>query len=192
MRAGVVLHERAHELAQLRGLRAGRVDDGVALPLLRGAGRLARLAQAPFIKVEASKFTEVGYVGRDVESMVRDLTELGVGMVKQEEKERIQIQAQSQAEERLLDLLLPPTPSSAGLDESANNSASQSTREKMRRMLHEGKLDEREVELEVTRSATPFVEVMAPQGMEEMEGQLKEMFSNIMPKQTKKLLPSQK
>ncbi len=150
------------------------------------ARRLARLAQAPFIKVEASKFTEVGYVGRDVESMVRDLTELGVGMVKQEEKERIQIKAQAQAEERLLDLLLPPTPSAAGLDESATNSASQSTREKMRRMLHEGKLDEREVELEVTRSITPFVEVMAPQGMEEMESQLKEMFSHIMPKQTKK------
>ena len=150
------------------------------------ARRLARLAQAPFIKVEASKFTEVGYVGRDVESMVRDLTELGVSMVKQEEKERIQIKAQAQAEERLLDLLLPPTPSSAGLDESATNSASLSTREKMRRMLHEGKLDEREVELEVTRSVTPFVEVMAPQGMEEMESQLKEMFSHIMPKQTKK------
>ena len=150
------------------------------------ARRLARLAQAPFIKVEASKFTEVGYVGRDVESMVRDLTELGVGMVKQEEKERIQIKAQAQAEERLLNLLLPPTPSTAGLDESATNSASQSTREKMRRMLHEGKLDEREVELEVTRSITPFVEVMAPQGMEEMESQLKEMFSHIMPKQTKK------
>ena len=150
------------------------------------ARRLARLAQAPFIKVEASKFTEVGYVGRDVESMVRDLTELGVSMVKQEEKERIQIKAQAQAEERLLDLLLPPTPSSANLDEGATDSASQSTREKMRRMLHEGKLDEREVELEITRSATPFVEVMAPQGMEEMENQLKEMFSNIMPKQTKK------
>jgi len=111
---------------------------------------------------------------------------LGVGMVKQEEKERIQIKAQAQAEERLLDLLLPPTPSSAGLDESAANSASQSTREKMRRMLHDGKLDEREVELEVTRSVTPFIEVMAPQGMEEMESHLKEMFSNIMPKQTKK------
>ena len=150
------------------------------------ARRLARLAQAPFIKVEASKFTEVGYVGRDVESMVRDLTELGVGMVKQEEKERIQIKAQAQAEERLLDLLLPPTPSSAGLDESATDSASLSTREKMRRMLHEGKLDEREVELEVTRSVTSFVEVMAPQGMEEMENQLKEVFSHIMPKQTKK------
>ncbi len=150
------------------------------------ARRLARLAQAPFIKVEASKFTEVGYVGRDVESMVRDLTELAVGLVKQEQKGRIQVRAQAQAEEHLLDLLLPPTPSSSSLSEEGPTSAIQSTREKMRRMLHEGKLDEREVELEITRSATPFVEVMAPQGMEEMENQLKEMFSNMMPKQTKK------
>lgn len=149
------------------------------------ARRLARLAQAPFIKVEASKFTEVGYVGRDVESMVRDLTELAVGLVKQEEKERIQVKAHAQAEEQLLDLLLPPTPSSSSLGEEGA-SAGHSTREKMRRMLHEGKLDEREVELEITRSAAPFVEVMAPQGMEEMESQLKEMFSNMMPKQTKK------
>ena len=148
------------------------------------ARRLARLAQAPFIKVEASKFTEVGYVGRDVESMVRDLTELAVGLVKQEEKERIQVKAQAQAEEQLLDLLLPPTPS--GTSETESTSAAQSTREKMRRMLRDGKLDEREVELEITRSATPFVEVMAPQGMEEMENQLKDMFSNMMPKQTKK------
>ncbi len=150
------------------------------------ARRLARLAQAPFIKVEASKFTEVGYVGRDVESMVRDLTELAVGLVKQEEKERIQVKAHAQAEEQLLDLLLPPTPSSSSLGEEGATSAGHSTREKMRRMLHEGKLDEREVELEITRSAAPFVEVMAPQGMEEMESQLKEMFSNMMPKQTKK------
>ncbi len=150
------------------------------------ARRLARLAQAPFIKVEASKFTEVGYVGRDVESMVRDLTELAVSLVKQEEKERIQVKAHAQAEEQLLDLLLPPTPSASSLSEEGATSARHSTREKMRRMLHEGKLDEREVELEITRSATPFVEVMAPQGMEEMENQLKEMFSNMMPKQTKK------
>lgn len=150
------------------------------------ARRLARLAQAPFIKVEASKFTEVGYVGRDVESMVRDLTELAIGLVKQEEKERIQVKAHAQAEEQLLDLLLPPTPSASNLSEEGATSARHSTREKMRRMLHEGKLDEREVELEITRSATPFVEVMAPQGMEEMENQLKEMFSNMMPKQTKK------
>ena len=120
------------------------------------ARRLARLAQAPFIKVEASKFTEVGYVGRDVESMVRDLTELAVGLVKQEEKERIQVKAHARAEEQLLDLLLPPTPSSSSLSEEGATSARHSTREKMRRMLHEGKLDEREVELEITRSAAPL------------------------------------
>lgn len=150
------------------------------------ARRLARLAQAPFIKVEASKFTEVGYVGRDVESMVRDLADLAVGLVKQEEKDRIQVKAEAQAEEHLLDLLLPPTPGSATSGDSGANSTGLSTREKMRKMLHEGKLDDREVELEIARSAAPFVEVMAPQGMEEMENQLKEMFSNMMPKQTKK------
>jgi ATP-dependent HslUV protease ATP-binding subunit HslU len=162
------------------------------------ARRLARLAQSPFIKVEASKFTEVGYVGRDVESMVRDLTELAVGMIKQEEKERIQVKAQAQAEERVLDLLLPPPPSRAGFSQNdstdmtgtdgtdqTSEAPGQATREKMRRMLREGKLDDREVEIEVTRTATPFIEVMAPQGMEDMENQLKEMFSNIMPKKSK-------
>jgi len=151
------------------------------------ARRLARLAQAPFVKVEASKFTEVGYVGRDVESMVRDLAELAVNMVKQEAKERIQIKARTQAEERVLDLLLPPTPGRPGFsNESDLEATGQRTREKMRRMLHEGKLDDREVELEVTKPALPFIEVMAPQGMEEMENQLKEMFSNLMPKKAKK------
>ena len=149
------------------------------------ARRLARLAQAPFIKVEASKFTEVGYVGRDVESMIRDLAELSVSMVKQEAKERIQAKAKDQAEERLLDLLLPPA-TRAGFGTESEAVAGQGTREKMRRMLHTGKLDDREVELEITRPATPFVEVMAPQGMEEMEQHLKEMFSNMMPKKTKK------
>ncbi len=159
------------------------------------ARRLARLAQSPFIKVEASKFTEVGYVGRDVESMVRDLTELAVGMIKQEEKERIQVKAQAQAEERVLDLLLPPPPSRAGFShtdsadtggaDEASEAPGRATREKMRRMLREGKLDDREVEIEVTRTATPFIEVMAPQGMEDMENQLKEMFSNMMPKKSK-------
>jgi len=150
------------------------------------ARRLARLAQAPFIKVEASKFTEVGYVGRDVESMVRDLAELAVNMVKQEAKERIQITARDQAEERLLDLLLPPPSSRTGFNSEGELPSGQSTRDKMRRMLHEGKLADREVELEVTKAAMPFVEVMAPQGMEEMEQHLKEMFSNLMPKKTKK------
>lgn len=151
------------------------------------ARRLARLAEAPFIKVEASKFTEVGYVGRDVESMVRDLADLAVNMVKQEARERIQIKAQAQAEERVLDLLLPPSPPRPGFGgESEAGTGAQNTREKMRRMLREGKLDDREVELEVTKTAMPFIEVMAPQGMEEMETQLKEMFSNLLPKKTKK------
>lgn len=162
------------------------------------ARRLARLAQSPFIKVEASKFTEVGYVGRDVESMVRDLTELAVRMIKHEEKERIQVKAQAQAEERVLDLLLPPSPSRAGFNRTdstdmtgtdgtadALEAPGQATREKMRRMLRQGKLDDREVEIEVSQPATPFIEVMAPQGMEDMENQLKEMFSNIMPKKSK-------
>lgn len=151
------------------------------------ARRLARLAQAPFIKVEASKFTEVGYVGRDVESMVRDLVELSVNMVKKEAKERIRVKAREHAEDRVLDLLLPPTPARPGFGgESEPLPAPQNTREKMRRMLHEGKLDDREVELEITKAALPFIEVMAPQGMEDMENQLKEMFSNLMPKKTKK------
>ena len=150
------------------------------------ARRLARLAQAPFIKVEASKFTEVGYVGRDVESMVRDLAELAVNMVKQESKEHIRLKAQTQAEERVLDLLLPLSAPRTGFGaESEPTAAGQSTREKMRRMLREGKLNDREVELEVTKPAMPFIEVMAPQGMEEMENQLKEMFSNLLPKKTK-------
>lgn len=149
------------------------------------ARRLARLAQAPFIKVEASKFTEVGYVGRDVESMIRDLAELSVSMVKQEAKDRIKVKAKDQAEERLLDLLLPPT-TRTGFSTENETTIGQATREKMRRMLHTGKLDDREVELEVTKPASPFIEVMAPQGMEDMEQHLKEMFSNMMPKKTKK------
>jgi len=151
------------------------------------ARRLARLAQAPFIKVEASKFTEVGYVGRDVESMVRDLVELSVNMVKQEARERIRLKAREQAEERVLDLLLPPSPPRTGFGGEAEIVApSQSTREKMRRMLRGGKLNDREVEIEVTKAVMPFIEVMTPQGMEDMENQLKDMFANLMPKKTKK------
>jgi ATP-dependent HslUV protease ATP-binding subunit HslU len=152
--------------------------------------RLARLSQAPFIKVEASRFTEVGYVGRDVESMIRDLTELAVSMVREEEKEKVQVRARQAAEERVLDLLLPPVRSStqpAGwTPDTENAESSAATREKLRHMLREGKLDDRRVELEVTRSVTPMVEVMTPQGMEELEFHLKDMFSNLMPKKTKK------
>jgi ATP-dependent HslUV protease ATP-binding subunit HslU len=143
--------------------------------------RLAKLAQAPFIKVEASKFTEVGYVGRDVESIVRDLAELAINMVREEEREKVRIRAREQAEERLLDLLLPPAP------KATTASADQSdTREKLRGLLRDGRLDERMVEIETTRtSSSPMVEVMTPQGMEEIQSSLRDMFENLMPKRTK-------
>jgi ATP-dependent HslUV protease ATP-binding subunit HslU len=148
--------------------------------------RLAKLAQAPFIKVEASKFTEVGYVGRDVESIIRDLTDLAVNMVKEEEKQKVEIKARDVAEERILDLLLPAT-SSATIDgQSIDAERVQGTREKLKKMLREGRMDERFVEIEMTQSAMPMIEVLAPQGLEGMEFNLKEMFSNLMPKRTKK------
>ena len=147
--------------------------------------RLAKLAQAPFIKVEASKFTEVGYVGRDVESIIRDLTDLAVNMVKEEEKQKVEIRAREIAEERILDLLLPgPAVSADG--ESIDAARVQSTRDKLKKMLREGKMDERFVEIEMSQAAMPMIEVLAPQGMEGMEFNLKEMFSNLLPKRTKK------
>jgi ATP-dependent HslUV protease ATP-binding subunit HslU len=145
--------------------------------------RLAKLAQAPFIKVEASKFTEVGYVGRDVESIIRDLTDLAVNMVKEEEKQKVEIRAREIAEERVLDLLLPATTVDG---ESIDAARVQSTRDKLKKMLREGKMDERVVEIEMSQSAMPMIEVLAPQGLEGMEFNLKEMFSNLMPKKTKK------
>jgi ATP-dependent HslUV protease ATP-binding subunit HslU len=146
--------------------------------------RLAKLAQAPFIKVEASKFTEVGYVGRDVESIIRDLTELGLTMVREEEKEKNRVKARELAEDRLLDLLLPlPAKTSTS---GAPPSDLTETREKLRRMLREGKLDDRFVELEVTKAASPMIEVMTPQGMEEIESNLRELLQNVLPKRSKK------
>jgi len=148
------------------------------------ARRLARLAQAPFVKVEATKFTEVGYVGRDVESMIRDLVEQGITIVREEERAKVEVQARQLAEERVLDLLLPQ-PASAPANAEVDGGA-ESTREKLRRMLRDGTLDQREVEFETTKSVTPMVEIMTPQGMEEMEFNLKDMFANMMPKQTVK------
>jgi ATP-dependent HslUV protease ATP-binding subunit HslU len=145
--------------------------------------RLAKLAQAPFIKVEASKFTEVGYVGRDVESIIRDLTDLAVNMVKEEEKQKVEIKARDLAQERVLDLLLPST----NVDAEAIDAARvQGTRDKLKKMLRDGKMDDRFVEIEMSQSAMPMIEVLAPQGLEGMEFNLKEMFSNLMPKKTKK------
>lgn len=165
------------------------------------ARRLAKLAQAPFLKVEASKFTEVGYVGRDVESMVRDLTDLAVNMVRAEETQKIQAKAREAAEERMLDLLLPPArkrssekvaetllapEESPNLAASAGESRESSlTREKLRQMLRAGLLNERTVELELTQRHLPIIEVFSSAGMEEMDINLREMFSSLLPKKTK-------
>ena len=155
------------------------------------ARRLAKLAQAPFIKVEASKFTEVGYVGRDVESIIRDLTELSIQLVQAEEQQAVRAKAEERAEERLLDALLPParpaSPGTAGFHvgaDEADPSASE-TREKLRKLLRLGELEEREVELELSEeSGGPSLSIMTPQGVEEMGVQFKDLLSGMMPKQT--------
>jgi ATP-dependent HslUV protease ATP-binding subunit HslU len=149
------------------------------------ARRLARLAQAPFIKVEASKFTEVGYVGRDVESMVRDLLDLAIIMVREEEALKVRVKAEDLAEERLLDLLLPGTASME--PELASGEAGEGgTRDKLRKLLRRGTLDERIVELEVQSAQMPMMEIFTPQGTEEMGINIKEMFGNLFPKKTKR------
>ena len=150
------------------------------------ARRLARLAQAPFIKVEASKFTEVGYVGRDVESIVRDLTETGVSLVLEEQKHAVQAKARDRAEERLLDALLPPPPPVPSQEPAAEPPASE-TREKLRRLLHGGSLDDREVELDFENAgAAPTISLFTPQGVEEMGMQFKALLGGLLPKQTRR------
>lgn len=145
------------------------------------ARRLARLAQAPFLKIEASKFTEVGYVGRDVESMVRDLTDQAVNMIKAEETRKVQQKAEEIAEERLLDLLLPPS-KKGGIKEEGD---SKETREKLRKLLRAGKLNEKYVEVEVVDRNLPMVEIFTASGMEEMDINIKEMFGSLFPKKKK-------
>jgi ATP-dependent HslUV protease ATP-binding subunit HslU len=142
------------------------------------ARRLAKLAQSPFLKIEATKFTEVGYVGRDVESMVRDLMELAVSMVKAEERDKVKAKAQEAVEERLLDLLLPPR-------EGAPEGEGDATREKLRDMLRAGKLEDRIVDLEVAQRATPVVEIFSSAGLEELDFNFKEMLGNLLPGRTK-------
>lgn len=143
------------------------------------ARRLAKLANAPFIKVEATKFTEVGYVGRDVESIVRDLVDVSIKMLREQEMEKVQFRAEEAAEERILDVLLTPSRGEADSDGSDS-----STRQLLRKKLREGDLDDREVEIELS-SVSPGVEIMAPPGMEEMTSQLQNMFSNMSGAQTK-------
>ncbi|NEX19357.1 ATP-dependent protease ATPase subunit HslU [Thiorhodococcus mannitoliphagus] len=139
------------------------------------ARRLARLANAPFLKVEATKFTEVGYVGRDVESIVRDLADIGVKMAREQEMAKLSDQAEAAAEDRILEALLP---SASSFEEDSHASTSSGTREKFRKKLRAGELDDREIEIQV--SATPLgVEIMAPPGMEEMSNQLQGLFQNL-------------
>ena len=153
------------------------------------ARRLARLVNAPFLKIEASKFTEVGYVGRDVDSIIRDLTEIGVNMVKAEMSEQVREKAAALAEERLLDLLLPPLRSAAveATTEEQRKQQEQhaTTREKLRQQLQSGKLDERMVELDAREKVMPFG-IISNVGMEEIEMNLKEMLGGLLPEKTKK------
>ncbi len=141
------------------------------------ARRLAKLANAPFVKVEATKFTEVGYVGRDVESIVRDLVDVAVKMYREQEMTRVRFRAEEAAEERILDILLPPA-----RDTTADPTSS--TRQLLRKKLREGDLDTKEIEIEVSASL-PGLEIMAPPGMEEMTNQLQSMFSNMSRQQRK-------
>ena len=163
------------------------------------ARRLAKIDNSPFIKLEASKFTEVGYVGRDVESMIRDLVDLSVNMVKSEEKEKVKARAREFAEERILDLLLPPQRIDARpLEEGAHSSNIEivsaaghedSTREKIRRLLRQGKFDDRSVEVEVSESSAasmPMIEIFSSSGVEDMGMNIKDMLGNIFPQKKKR------
>jgi len=153
------------------------------------ARRLAKLANSPFLKVEASKFTEVGYVGRDVESMIRDLVEISIDMVRNEKLEEVADKAEANAEERILDLLLPASPTPAvATDESARNAVEQwtRTREKLRNQLRDGKLDERIVEIEVKERNFPAFEIISNQGVEEMDINIKDILPGFFGQRSKK------
>ena len=147
------------------------------------ARRLAKLANSPFLKIEATKFTEVGYVGRDVESMIRDLTELSVNMIKREEEKKVLSKAEDLAEERILDLLVPTKRTVQTEGEAV---PIENTREKFRALFKSGKLDDKSVELEVSDRAIPIVEIFSSAGMEEMDMQIKDMLGNMLPKKTKR------
>jgi ATP-dependent HslUV protease ATP-binding subunit HslU len=151
------------------------------------ARRLAKLAQAPFIKVEASKFTEVGYVGRDVESIVRDLMELAIQLVSEEEQKGVRSRAEERAEDRILDALLPAPVTARPPESGTERDASSETREKLRRLLRLGELEDREVELELKdESSGPSLSIMTPQGVEEMGFQFKDLLSGLIPKKTRR------
>ena len=152
------------------------------------ARRLAKLAQSPFLKIEASKFTEVGYVGRDVESMIRDLTEISVEMVREERTSEVREKARQNAEERVLDLLLPPLPSASEYDEQASSirDQAQRTREKLREQLRDGRLDQKQVEIDVRERSFPSFEIIAGSSVEEVDINVKDMLPGLFQGRTKK------
>jgi len=196
----IALRNRWRRLQVTGSLREDIMPNNIILIGPTGVGkteiarRLAKLSGAPFLKVEASKFTEVGYVGRDVESMVRDLTEISVNMVKAEKAAEVENKARELTEERLLDILVPSNrrTKTAEAQESAAAPAvnieqeNETTRQKFREKLQSGSLDERMVELEVSASQMPMMQVMGPFSMEEMGINLQEVFGNILPKKEKR------
>jgi ATP-dependent HslUV protease ATP-binding subunit HslU len=184
MRRQKLPHEMAEEVAPKNILMIGPTGVGKT----EIARRLAKLAQSPFLKVEASKFTEVGYVGRDVESMIRDLTEIAVELVREERLTEVREKAKQAAEERVLDLLLPPLPPAAEFDEQSASlrEQAQRTREKLRDQLRDGRLDQKQVEIDVREKTFPSFEIIAGSSVEEVDINVKDMLPGLFQGRTRK------